>query len=336
MASTVPAAAHQRQTAALVAAAACGLCLVGVGVLALALGAGHERDAAVLHGFAGLYRPTVNSEIEVTARLADPVPYALVGLVCIAVALARRRTWRAAAVGTTLIGTGVTAQALKHVLAQPRYADWLGFAQIDDASWPSGHATAAMTLALCAVMVAPPAWRAGVALLGGAVTVALAYATLALAWHYPADVLGGFLLAGLWVSLVLAALQELEADEPEPERPPPLRPLILVGGAGAIAAAAIVGAASERVTLYPAERATAIAGALAIAALALAILVATVVNAASGPGAAGGRRASPRPRHPPSVSAERDRTLRAGRARAAPGDSPPRRTPARGSSPGAP
>jgi membrane-associated phospholipid phosphatase len=328
--------AHRRQTIALAAAAACGLGLVAVAVLALAVHAGHERDAAVLHGFAGLYRPTVDSEIEVTARLADPLPYALVGLLCVAVALARRRTWRAVAVVAVLVGTGVTGQALKHLLAQPRYADWLRFAQIDEASWPSGHATAAMTLALCAVMVSPPAWRIVTALVGGAASVALAYATLALAWHYPSDVLSGFLLAGLWVSLALAVLQELEADDPQPERPPPLRTLVAVGGAGVLAAGAAVGAASERVTLYPAERATAVAGALAIAATALALLATTVVIAASSSGARARRDASPRPGRPPSATAEGDRTLRAGRARAGPADSPPRRTRARGSSPRAP
>ena len=62
------------------------------------------------------------------------------------------------AVGVLLVGAGVTTHALKHLLAEPRYADWLGFRdQIEAVSWPSGHGTAAMTLALCAVLVSAPA-----------------------------------------------------------------------------------------------------------------------------------------------------------------------------------
>ena len=136
-------------------------------VAASALHAGHERDVATLHGFTGLYRSWLDSEIELTARAGRPVPYAPVGLACIAVALARGAVARAPRSESCCVGTGLTTQVLKHALAEQRYADWLGFGQIDPASWPSGHATAALTLALCAVMVAPPAWRVAVGLVGG-------------------------------------------------------------------------------------------------------------------------------------------------------------------------
>jgi membrane-associated phospholipid phosphatase len=277
-------------TVALVVAGACGLGLVGVGVLAFAVGAAHERDAAMLHGFTGLYAPTLSSAIRVTAQLADPVPYACLGLLCIAVALVRRRTWRAAAVAIVLVGTGVTAQALKRLLAQPRYADWLIGGKIDDASWPSGHATAAMTLALCAVMVAPPAWRAVTAALGLACSVALAYATLALTWHYPSDVLGGFLVAGLGASAALVGLSRVEAAHWEPRCPPRFTWLLIGGAGGVVAAAAVAGAASGRVALDTADRLTVVAGALAIAGLGLALVLATVI-AAPGPGAGRARDA---------------------------------------------
>ena len=42
-----------------------------------------------------------------------------------------------------------------------------------------------MTLALCAVLVAPPALRAAAAVLGGAFAVGVGYAVLVLGWHYP-------------------------------------------------------------------------------------------------------------------------------------------------------
>jgi hypothetical protein len=71
-------------------------------------------------------------------------------------------------------------------------------------------------------MVAPPAWRVAVGLVGGGATIGLAYATLALAWHYPSDVLAGYLLAGLGAFVAIAILQRIEVADPEPARPPGL------------------------------------------------------------------------------------------------------------------
>jgi membrane-associated phospholipid phosphatase len=268
----------RRHALPLVAAGACAVGLVVVGWLALDVPAAQDRDVAILHGFRGLDRPAVDNGLVTIGHIVDPVPYALGGLACIAVAIARGRRWRALAVAAALVGTGLSSQALKHAFAEQRYAPWLGFGQIDAASWPSGHATAAMTLALCAVLVAPPAWRGVVALLGGACAVAVAYATLALAWHYPSDVLAGFLLAGLWLSLAVAVLQRVEPEVAGAPRALPWEPLVAFGGVGAVVAAALVAAASEDVAQYATARTTLVVGALTIAALALALVASVVVS----------------------------------------------------------
>ena len=141
--------------------------------------------------------------------------------------------------------------------------------QIDATSWPSGHSTAAMTLALCAVLVAPPALRAATALLGGAFAVGVGYAVLVLGWHFPSDVLGGFLVAGLWTSLAVAVLHRVEA--PEPARRPAWEPLGAPSAPGAaVVAAVVLGVRADTVALYTLERPTFVAGALTIALLALA------------------------------------------------------------------
>jgi membrane-associated phospholipid phosphatase len=269
-----------RRSLPLLAALACLAGLVVVGVLALAVPGAHERDAAMLHGFVGLDRPSVHRAIWFVAHLGDTVPYACAGLLCIAVALARRRGWRALAVACLLMATGVTTQALKHALAQPRIEHWLP-EQIATNSWPSGHSTAAMTLALCAILVAPPALRAAAAMLGGAFAVGVGYAVLVLGWHYPSDVLGGFLVAGLWTSLAVAVLHRVEA--PEPARRPVWEPLAgLVAGAGVVASV-VLGVRADTVALYTSERPTFAAGALTIALLALVLV--TTVSAVSARGA---------------------------------------------------
>jgi membrane-associated phospholipid phosphatase len=269
-----------RRRLPLLAALACLVGLVVAGVLALAVPAAHERDAAMLHGFLGLDRPSVHRAIWFLAHLCDTLPYACAGMLCIAVALARRRGWRALAVACLLAVTGATTQLLKHALAQPRLEHWLP-EQVATNSWPSGHSTAAMTLALCAILVAPPALRASAAMLGGAFAVGVGYAVLVLGWHYPSDVLGGFLVAGLWTSLAVAVLHRVEA--PEPARRPAWEPLAgLAVGAG-IVAAVVLGVRADTVALYTSERPTFAVGALTIALLALVLV--TTVSAASTRGA---------------------------------------------------
>jgi membrane-associated phospholipid phosphatase len=231
---------------------------------------------AMLHGFSALDQSRFTAEIRLLAQIPDPLPYALIGLLCIGVALYRRRPYRAIAVLTLLIATGATTQILKHALAEPRFADWLGFyGQIESASWPSGHSTAAMTLALCAVLVVPSAARGITALIGGVFAIGVGYATLALTWHYPSDVVGGYFVAGLWTALAIAVLQRVEPASSESSQPVPWEPLAILGGLGAIVAAAIVGAEAETIARYAQERTTVVAGALTIAVLALA-LVATL------------------------------------------------------------
>ena len=249
-------------------------------MLALLVSAGHERDAAMLHGFVGLDRPGVRFEVKVLAHLCDTLPYTCAGAVCVGVALARGRAWRALAAGVLLVATCATTEVVKHLLAHARLENWLS-PQIAVTSWPSGHSTAAMTLALCAVLVAPPALRAATALLGGAFAVGVGYAVLVLGWHFPSDVLGGFLDG--------RAVDVAGRRRAASRRGARARVASRLGAAGALGAARRrrrrggAGVRGDSVALYTLERPTFVAGALTIALLALALV--TAVSAASTPGA---------------------------------------------------
>src|SRR5205085_11232822 len=103
-------------------------------------------------------------------------------------------------------------ELLKPLLAHPRAASLLGGrAPVGAASWPSGHATAAMSLALTYVLAAPGRLRPVVAALGAAFAVAVSYSFLTLGWHYPSDVFGGFLVATVWTLSGIALLFALRA-----------------------------------------------------------------------------------------------------------------------------
>jgi membrane-associated phospholipid phosphatase len=200
------------------------------------------------------------------------VPYAVAGLCLVAVALQQGRTSRAVAVAVLLPVTGGATQVLKYGLATPRFDAFLedfGDGQVGDAAFPSGHATAAMTLALCAVLVAPAAWRTVTVLAGWLFAAGMGYALLVLSWHYPSDVLGGYLMAGMWTALALAGLHALEKGTVRARPQWPVRDVVLgVGGGTALSALLVLAASREAVTLVPPDRPTLAIGTMVIAAVA--------------------------------------------------------------------
>ncbi len=108
--------------------------------------------------------------------------------------------------GARMILAPLSSEALKPLLAHAHVPVGLG-PRIPASSWPSGHAAAALALALCAVLVTPRRLRVAVAVLGGAFAVAVGCSQLILGRHMPSDVLGEYLLALLWTALAIAALR---------------------------------------------------------------------------------------------------------------------------------
>ena len=113
--------------------------------------------------------------------------------------------------------------------------------QIGQASWPSGHATAAMSFVLCCVLAAPSRVRPFVVAIGAVFAAAVCYSFLALGWHYPSDVLGGFLVATTWTLLAISGLRAVQKHG-VPSGPPMPSRLRLAHDLGP-PAAAVAGAA---------------------------------------------------------------------------------------------
>lgn len=269
---------------ALLAALACLMGLTVTGIFAYLVPIAQARDSATLRGFVELNRPRITELIAHVAHLADPRPYAVIGLALAGVAFCRRRGRVGVAIIFLLFLTGATTQTLKQGLAQPRFSDWLGNGQIAAASWPSGHATASMTLAFCAVLAAPPVARPTVAALGALFAVSVSYSILALGWHFPSDVIGGFFVASMWTALAVAVLEALPERRTRAARvqrlpvPVPGGPAVrsafgpMVIGSGAVATVAAAWLARpEAATSFARERPWFVLGALAIAAMATAL-----------------------------------------------------------------
>ncbi|HTT28815.1 MAG TPA: phosphatase PAP2 family protein [Solirubrobacteraceae bacterium] len=161
----------------------------------------------------------------------NPNPYVYLALVPLGVSLLRRRPWSAVAIVGIILGANVTTELLKHVLTAPR-----------PSSWPSGHTTAAMSLALASVLAAPARLRPAVAALGALLAIAVGYSVIARGMHYPSDVVGGFLVAGMWALLAVSALRASERWRPWAARAGagPMSMRATLGAPGAILATAVL------------------------------------------------------------------------------------------------
>jgi membrane-associated phospholipid phosphatase len=265
---------------ALLAAFACLAGLTVTGILAYLVPVAKTGDSATLQGFVALNQPRLTELIAGVAHLADPKPYAIIGLSLATLAALRRRPRVAVAILFLMFVNGATTESLKQLLAQPRFSDWLGDGQIAAASWPSGHATASMTLGLCAVLASPPVARPTVAAIGALFAVSVSYSILALGWHFPSDVIGGFFVASMWTLVAVAIIEALpERVSGHSTRRLQVRagedqsafgPMVVGAGAVGVVVAAWL-ARPEAASSFARERPWFVLGALGIAALATAL-----------------------------------------------------------------
>src|SRR5439155_15420536 len=82
-------------------------------------------------------------------------------------------------------------------------------------AYPSGHATAAMSLSLALLIIVPRAYRPLAATVGAIFTIAVSFSVLILHWHFPSDIVGGYLIATAWGLATFAALTTVNERWPE-------------------------------------------------------------------------------------------------------------------------
>jgi undecaprenyl-diphosphatase len=107
--------------------------------------------------------------------------------------LSRRRAAEAVALSAGLAITQITTQIIKGAVDRPRPGD--GLVGADGFSYPSGHASIAVTYLAIAVILSrtvPAAWRVGLVLVGTALAVAIGLSRAYLRVHYLTDVVGGW------------------------------------------------------------------------------------------------------------------------------------------------
>jgi membrane-associated phospholipid phosphatase len=213
----------RRVKAPLFAAIVCAAAIAPLAALAYSYGPVKARDLSLL---SHLERETgsVHDLAAALVNLGDLASLVIIGAVIVAIGLhfGRRREVIAAAV--LVVGANLTTQGLKAALEHVRYrVAEHGFELPWANSFPSGHTTAAATLAVGLLFVVPARHRLAAAVVGFLLTAAVGFSVMVLSWHYPSDVLGGLLVVGAWAFAILAVMRFREdrvAAVDDPSRRP--------------------------------------------------------------------------------------------------------------------
>jgi membrane-associated phospholipid phosphatase len=177
----------------------------------------HHLDARALARLSADREGRLGDLADVVIYLGDPPAQTLLLVAGAAIALVSGRR-RAALAGVVLVlGADLTTVVLKQALAAPRLDAVLGWAQVGEDSFPSGHATAAFSMLAAWLLFVPPGWRRVTAIVGAVIAGAVAASVVVLRHHFPSDVVGGLLVAAAWTCGVCAVLQLCtSAQEKEP------------------------------------------------------------------------------------------------------------------------
>lgn len=191
--------------AALVAfAGLCALLAVAVYVFSFDTQRGRRWDAATLDAaVAQRDVPAVQRASSGLIRTIDIGSLVLLGGAIVGIALLLGNVAGAAGAIVLIVCANLTTQVLKPLLGETQPFGPRGdFTR----SFPSGHATVAMSLALAAVLAAPIAWKLLVALGGAAYAAGMGISLLVQAGHYPSDVAGAYLVTAAWAGAIAAVL----------------------------------------------------------------------------------------------------------------------------------
>ena len=194
-----------------------------VWVAALGVPRGRALDAGALQAFTGVARPPLEPSITGMAKLADPTPFAIAAALLVFIALLRRRPMMAAVTAAIR-----SARTSRPSCSSPRSRTCGSSTCTASSPFTRALGRAGTRRRRCrsrsaACSSSAPWLRPLAALIGAAYAVGVGYALVALGWHLPSDVLGGFLVAATFTLGGAAALAALEARRPEVavRRPPP-------------------------------------------------------------------------------------------------------------------
>jgi membrane-associated phospholipid phosphatase len=175
---------------AILAAAA----VAGVYLACIRTELGQTVDTLMMQG-ADVSHPRIVEVLNKALNGTTLVSLVLVCLAAAAIGFIRGRIDLALAAGLLVIGANGSTQLFKTRLPRPNLDDLPA-----PNSFPSGHTTAAASVAFALILVLPFAIRGTVALIGAAYVAIIAVATVWAEWHRPSDTVAALLVVLAWAA----------------------------------------------------------------------------------------------------------------------------------------
>jgi membrane-associated phospholipid phosphatase len=213
-----------RAKAPLLAAIVCALAIAPLAVAAYSWGSFQHVD---LRGFFHLRHEfgPIHAFAVVFVNLGDLASLLVFLAIAATIGLRAGRRREVIAAVIVVCGANLTTQLLKTTLEHARHKAFEHGIELPwPNSFPSGHTTAAASIAVALLLVTPAAHRLAAALVGTAITASVGFSVVVLGWHYPSDVLGGLLVVGTWGFAALAWLRSRAARDRSPSTQEHRRP----------------------------------------------------------------------------------------------------------------
>jgi len=148
--------------------------------------------------------------------IGSPIAMAAVGMIGAVIIILRRKWLELAAWVAGFMGAGVLSYILKIVIQRPRPAGATAFLHGESFSFPSGHALGSLVGYGMLAYVIGSNWitttrgRFRLVIATAVLVVAIGISRLYLGVHYFSDVVGGYAVGVLWLSVCISALQVAE------------------------------------------------------------------------------------------------------------------------------
>jgi membrane protein DedA with SNARE-associated domain len=156
----------------------------------------------------------------VVSLIGSPIAMGAVGIVGAVIIVVRRKWLELAAWVAGFMGAGVLSYILKIVIQRPRPVGATAFLHGETFSFPSGHALGSLVGYGMLAYVIGSNWittargRFRLVIATAVLVVAIGISRLYLGVHYFSDVVGGYAVGVLWLSVCISGLQVAERRRP--------------------------------------------------------------------------------------------------------------------------
>ena len=175
-------------------------------ILAVIVGSGvtNALDSSILLAINSLSSPWLNTFFVAFTELGGVIVVSVVAIILVLLFLAKRNYIRALLISVGIGGEAAMNLLLKSIFERARPDLWDWIVTETHTSFPSGHATASMALALCIVyLLWNTKWRKATIIAASVYLLLIGFSRLYLGVHFPTDILGGWLLGIGWMALVI-------------------------------------------------------------------------------------------------------------------------------------